>query len=398
MADEPEAQAQRESGNCRLSVRFALWSAAVYRHRMATRRAVGSITKRGDRWYVRLTRPDGRRTTRGSWDSKAAAEAAIPALQRELFDAAAAPDGAFLLQFVEEEYKTDLARRNSTNSLSNALGQLLQCARWLAEQREAPTMREVTRVDAESYAAHLLDGRRATTVKTHLDTLARCWDAALSRGYVDAQVWRKIKLRRDQERTTPWVSPAGLRRLYAHTSPAWAAHMVQFFAETGARLQEAYRLSWLDVNLDDAEVTIRHTKSRKVRVVPLMAATVDMLRTIQAGRVVPMTGQDLVFADAQSRDVLRQRLNAATGRAGLPHLRIHDLRHLYASHLVRSGVPAPTVAALLGHQDGGVLVLQRYGRWAPANAGRLAVDALEEMRDRPGSRAEPRTKPSERIG
>lgn len=360
---------------------------------------MGSVSKRGDRWYVRLTRPDGRRTTRGSWDSRAAAEAAIPALQRELLAEAGAPAGAYLHQFIDAEYEAELRRRNSKNSLSNVLGQLAQCSLWLAEQRGAPLMRAVTRADAEDYAAHLLDGRRSTTVKTHLDALARCWDAALSRGYVDAQIWRKIKLKRDQERTTPWVSSAGLRRLYAHTSPAWAAHMVQFFAETGARLQEAYRLTWLDVNLDDAEVTIRHTKSRKVRVVPLMASTVEMLRTIHAGRVVPMAGQDLVFADAQSRDVLRQRLNAATGRAGLPHLRIHDLRHLYASHLVRSGVPAPTVAALLGHQDGGVLVLQRYGRWAPANAGRLAVEALEEMRERPGrSAAGPRTTPSERTG
>ena len=38
-------------------------------------------------------------------------------------------------------------------------------------------------------------------------------------------------------------------------------------------------------------------------------------------------------------------------RAGLPHARLHDLRHLHATTLLLAGVPVHVVAARLGHAD-----------------------------------------------
>ena len=61
-------------------------------------------------------------------------------------------------------------------------------------------------------------------------------------------------------------------------------------------------------------------------------------------------------------------------------VRLHDLRHQFASHLVRARVPFPTVARLLGHADGGALVAKRYGRWpTPGMAG-----DSEQSRPAPG--------------
>jgi len=61
--------------------------------------------------------------------------------------------------------------------------------------------------------------------------------------------------------------------------------------------------------------------------------------------------------------------------AGLPDLRLHDLRHTFASHLVSSGVSLPIVGRLLGHTQ--PQTTQRYAH--------LADDPLREAADRFGS-------------
>jgi integrase len=48
----------------------------------------------------------------------------------------------------------------------------------------------------------------------------------------------------------------------------------------------------------------------------------------------------------------------AVGIAALTH---HDLRHLYATRCIESGVDIPTVARWLGHKDGGALAMRTYG-------------------------------------
>ena len=56
----------------------------------------------------------------------------------------------------------------------------------------------------------------------------------------------------------------------------------------------------------------------------------------------------------------RQALDGACRRLGLPHLRVHDLRHFFASLCLSSGIDVATVARWLGHSDGGALLLRTY--------------------------------------
>lgn len=46
---------------------------------------------------------------------------------------------------------------------------------------------------------------------------------------------------------------------------------------------------------------------------------------------------------------------------GIPPLRHHDLRHLFATRCIEAGVDIPTVARWLGHKDGGALAMRTYG-------------------------------------
>ena len=88
------------------------------------------------------------------------------------------------------------------------------------------------------------------------------------------------------------------------------------------------------------------------------------------------TGPRTVFLNAEARHIIERRLNAGeeclfpspkvAGRpmcdfhdlwysirkeAGLDDVRLHDLRHTFASHAVMQGTPLPVVARLLGHNQ-----------------------------------------------
>jgi integrase len=53
-------------------------------------------------------------------------------------------------------------------------------------------------------------------------------------------------------------------------------------------------------------------------------------------------------------------MRAAAKKIGVAHVRHHDLRHLFASTCIESGVDIPTVSRWLGHKDGGALAMKVY--------------------------------------
>jgi site-specific recombinase XerD len=71
---------------------------------------------------------------------------------------------------------------------------------------------------------------------------------------------------------------------------------------------------------------------------------------------------------------MRTSFENAVKRVGIAHVRFHDLRHTFASHLVMGGVDIRTVQELLGHKD--IRVTMRYAHLAPDHM-RNAVKVLD---------------------
>jgi integrase len=65
-------------------------------------------------------------------------------------------------------------------------------------------------------------------------------------------------------------------------------------------------------------------------------------------------------------------MNTATAKLGLPHLTHHDLRHLFATRCIESGVDIPTVSRWLGHKDGGALAMKVYGHLRDQHSAAMA--------------------------
>jgi integrase len=141
-----------------------------------------------------------------------------------------------------------------------------------------------------------------------------------------------------------------------------------FMFGTGARISEALRLVWADVDLARRVALVNNTKiGGEVREAHLPAPVVVALANIPSNRN-PM---EQVFGLA-ARDSVRLTWGNVCQRAGIERLTPHCCRHGFATTMLRTGVDVKTVARLGGWKDAAT-VLRHY---AHALEDRTLTDAL----------------------
>ena len=121
--------------------------------------------------------------------------------------------------------------------------------------------------------------------------------------------------------------------------------LVKFLLLTGVRKREAMDMLWSDVNLDTGIWLLKHNKSGKARHIVL---SIEALNTLQA---LPKTAPH-IFANPETGvpfTDIRKPFTKIMNAADIPNMRIHDLRHNFASLAVNSGESLYVVQKLLGH-------------------------------------------------
>lgn len=137
-----------------------------------------------------------------------------------------------------------------------------------------------------------------------------------------------------------------------------AADLVEFLAWSGLRISEAREVRWEDVGPVFLRVTggATGTKNRQERMVPVNGP----LREVVERRREACDGQGAAGKLWGIKTPV-EALRGACGRLNVPRLKVHDLRHWFATRAIESGVDIPTVAKWLGHRDGGALAMRTYG-------------------------------------
>jgi integrase len=139
------------------------------------------------------------------------------------------------------------------------------------------------------------------------------------------------------------------------------ADLVRFLAYSGFRLGEAKNITWGDCDFKREEIIVRGdpeegTKNSEVRRVPMIAEMRQLLEKLRQERPdEPATIRIMRVAQCELA------MGRAETKAGIAHLTHHDLRHLFATRCIESGVDIPTVSRWLGHKDGGGLAMKVYG-------------------------------------
>lgn len=152
--------------------------------------------------------------------------------------------------------------------------------------------------------------------------------------------------------------------LIRKTASGWnhrSADLVEFLAYSGMRLNtEAYFVTWEDVDWQRKEIIVRgdpktHTKNWEVRRIPMIEDMTKLLTAMREELEGDPKGKILQVAKCA------KSLKSACGKLGIPRITHHDLRHLFATRCIESGVDIPTVSRWLGHKDGGALAMKVYG-------------------------------------
>ena len=221
--------------------------------------------------------------------------------------------------------------------------------------------------DYKTYRAGLVKPR---TVNRELDILKSMFARATEWGYIKVNPGREVKKLKFQKRPPTYLILEELGKLLEACEDECLYTFIVLGAFTGLRKEELLRLKWEDVNFTRREVVVQDAKNNEFRTVPMNQLVFDTLKRHPrhiSGEVV------LARPDGKPYRDLRQSFEKALNRAELKRIRIHDLRHSFASNLVAGGSGLPVVMELMGHKD--IQTTMIYAHLAP-DARQAAVDSL----------------------
>ena len=183
-----------------------------------------------------------------------------------------------------------------------------------------------------------------------------------------------------EEMRERWLRQEELDRLFEaldkHPNQK-CADIVRLLVLTGARKSEVLKMTWDQIDLERAVWTkpSHLTKQKKDQHFPLSDAATQILAGIQSKSV---DSSAYVFPSRLSTDEPTQDIKRFWREiqrdADLSDVRMHDLRHTFASHLVSSGTSEAIVGRLLGHTQ--PQTTRRYVRLA-GDPLRVAVNSLK---------------------
>ena len=178
---------------------------------------------------------------------------------------------------------------------------------------------------------------------------------------------RECRIRDARASANKWRAERGYPLFPDLSDVAYVDHlkpMVLLSMNTGIRWGELVQLTWENVNIENAMLTVvgRTAKTGKTRHIPLNTIAVGALKAWkqQAGEK-----SGLVFQGAAGkvRNNIKKAWCNLMNTAQISNFRWHDLRHNFASQLVMAGVDLNTVRELMGHAD--LKMTLRYAHLAP---------------------------------
>jgi integrase len=228
-------------------------------------------------------------------------------------------------------------------------------------------IRRITRTDCKEWARTFRKVASPTRYNNTVAGLRHVFEVAKDKGIMYGNPAEKLE--RVRVRAKQLTLPSGDQFLQlvdaVEHAGAWCsrdcADFLRGLAFTGCRKGEAGQITWRDVDFDAGEIVVRGdaktgTKNWELRRVPLIPDARALLQRMRSER----PGESLDAKVFRVREC-QKALNRACRKVGADRIIHHDLRHLFATRCIESGVDIPTVSRWLGHKDGGALAMKTYG-------------------------------------
>lgn len=383
----------------------------------------GYVSRKGDRWYAVIyegldpVTGKERRRWHPAGTTREEAEALAGRLAAELNgrndEVRSLTFGAYLTntwlpgkRITLAESTWDGYRRKVHRHVLPALGHL-RIRRLRAQHLEALYERLL----------HPTDGRRPLAPKTVLEVhliIRGALQDAVNRGLVSRNV--ALVAHAPKLRAIPKVEPQAwnAQQLQAFLQAAAGHRLFPAFwvlAATGMRRSELLGLRWDDVDLREKRVSVNrglvavayqlHESRGKTpnsrRAIDLDPTTISVLKAWREWQraeqeAAGVESKDWVFAAPDGKPVhphsISQSFERIANRAGLPRIRLHDIRHTHGTLLIKAGVPVKVVSERLGHGNP-AFTIDTYQHVLPgmqAEAARIFEKLVKEKPDETAGR------------
>ena len=199
---------------------------------------------------------------------------------------------------------------------------------------------------------------------------------------------KDVPLFEENNKRERYLSHEEAQRLYVMIQ-ASDSKMLKFIVPmlmlTGARKREVLDARWSDFELSQQRWRVSISKSGKPRYIPLSGGVLHLLEAVRLEQAKwPTKHRNCPWAFANPETgkpyvSIYYPWDTARKRAGLPEVRIHDLRHTFASYLINAGRSIYEVQRILGHTQ--IKTTQRYSHLSQDTllaAADTAVVALGE--------------------
>ena len=186
-----------------------------------------------------------------------------------------------------------------------------------------------------------------------LSVLRPILNHAVACGHLDTNPARGIR-RNPRPRLTRFLSREEISRLHreldhcagAPPSRAQQADVIRLLLLTGCRRNEILTLRWRDIDGDTFNLVDAKTGPRRVFLNAPARAIVERQPRSASTYVFPSP-----FDPGRPLSSNLRLWYSVRKNAGIEDVRLHDLRHTFASHAVLQGIPLPVVSRLLGHKQ-----------------------------------------------
>lgn len=222
---------------------------------------------------------------------------------------------------------------------------------------------QVSKQQVSVWHAKLLDeGLSGASADHHPKLMRRMFSMAIEYGLIDRNVLSSFKLFLFDNRIEHYLDDEQLVRLMnvlRTDGNRNVCNIAILLLGTGCRLNEVLTMKKSDIDMENRVMKIAaiNAKGKRVRSVPLNDASLEIIRQ----QFADTEGYEHLFINHQTGKpytTITRAWMRIRSKAGLPHLRLHDLRHSYASFLVNSGRTLYEVQQILGHSQS--IVTERY--------------------------------------
>jgi integrase len=239
--------------------------------------------------------------------------------------------------------------------------------------------KDITETHCETWASAFSEKYSPTRYNNSVDSLRAIFEEASKAGMIFRNPAESITKRTPNRKHLELPSREEFAKIVSAVrgNGAWCSQscgdLIEFLAYSGCRIDESRHVRWTDVGSDSIWIHggksgTKNSESRPVPIIGPMRTLLDDMKTHpRYCRDEARLGYVLTVKECQ------KAIDAACTALKAKRFTHHDLRHLFATRCIESGVDIPTMSRWLGHKDGGALAMKTYGHLQKEHSQKMAA-------------------------